>query len=935
MHHTDHISTLAGAARQSRCANGLNGQHSPVKVNLSSTAENETSIATGNPVDGLFGVEQTGRLDLQIFIVSSHPKVWQVSDHPDLIEGHYSREYKCYNIMNRAIAISLAADPKNGPQIIDAGANHGLYSIVAAVNGAGVVHTIEPQLEFRKRILMSARLNMIEDRIMMSPFAILDKKTKVAMEGWTVGDGGVNHIDLFLNYSHSPDRFFVDTIRVDQLPYKPGPITFFKLDIEGFELQGLRSSEGLFAAGRVRHIMIEWGPPSRWREFLNQTIEEVLEGVYKLHDEFGFEIAIVPSIGYEYFASGKDREPDPPPEVPKVPESAKPSRKPRKKHRVKQSGLSKVNGGTIGHGGRRGKTPTRDFDGQKGVNPNRRTRAPERQDDDLPPRTPSRNRLFRQQAEGNNRPHVPLIMGSNRKVQEEGHDSGPVPSNSKEKSARMTSRSSRSKSRDTAQDPGRPEYGADQNSQPHNRQNGGLFFDADTDRKSVAKRRLVPRTQWNIEEASDTGATERGTSGINPDQRGRARHVGGLEEEEGDKAETEDGEEPSWARPRASQQNSSLSSKRDTAASRDGLKGSPGAGRQIPFLRSFEEEALERPEKNIIADEKPSIKLGIRIKQAGHPAVVKNSLNRGKPSLPLRDVGLTERGVGFRGSRREKGRHEMGMRHGVTNGDAETSDELVRQDRKRRNGERQGGDRTAEENSRHERNGRRPASWRGEGVQKVDVSREDEIQENQGEIDADVFDEEQHPSRKATHHNVAASVPQRPKPSRKKPKLRKFPPSEKDPAFEDVSSDGSDLSLAIGLRPPAPAADPVKPSPSPSPRPSRMRIHHKPPYFPPLDEDEAIENELTLAILEDDHEHEYHDVPSAPVAAGTKPLPPPLVEYDLPGITEFIHIPRESYDHFLHKLEVAGEVYLWCYLRDDEQVRTLFKGKRIRTRAVG
>ena len=101
-------------------------------------------------------------------------------------------------------------------------------------------------------------------------------------------------------------------------------ICFMKIDVEGFELNALRSSFSLLGgigdplgsgdnpseggaslqrlgAARVENIVVEWGPPSRWA-VAKQTSADANAVLATLHDRYLFEPRLIDSIVWDTFA---------------------------------------------------------------------------------------------------------------------------------------------------------------------------------------------------------------------------------------------------------------------------------------------------------------------------------------------------------------------------------------------------------------------------------------------------------------------------------------------------------------------------------------------------------------------------------------------------------------------------------------------------------
>ncbi|SAL95577.1 hypothetical protein [Absidia glauca] len=240
--------------------------------------------------------------------------------------------------------------------MIDAGSNHGLFSMVAGVSGAHAI-AFEPQTHLRSVINFGIRVNQISDRVRVLPFAVLDGYRELHMSGFEVDDGGIGSLD----YNNANSAINTQTIRLDAIPsydllytfnqgrpiqktlmypeelgseyagaLKKGlanekqgiktdkvmpehvsfrdPIHFLKIDVEGFELHALESAAKLFEANLVEHAVLEFGPPNRWdvtfeegldvAEKRRRSVAQCKRVVRKMIDDYGFDIYVLPSIGW-------------------------------------------------------------------------------------------------------------------------------------------------------------------------------------------------------------------------------------------------------------------------------------------------------------------------------------------------------------------------------------------------------------------------------------------------------------------------------------------------------------------------------------------------------------------------------------------------------------------------------------------------------------
>lgn len=301
----------------------------------------------------------------QFGIINTKPDVLVVSNTNYLdVNNHYQREFRIYTLMKWILRVHRRDAERTDPLVmVDAGSNHGLFSLVAGASGA---HTIafEPQTHLRSVINMAGRLNQLSDRLRVLPFAVLDKFKELAMEKVEINDGGIGG----LSYDNPNALITTQTIRLDTLPsynrlfpqtvsmekslkidttrksdktiLEPEdlgteyasvinkavdkdnvevdesllfrqPIHFLKIDVEGFELPALRSAAKLFENQLVENTVLEFGPPSRWdvtvegaahmslKEIRDKTMKEAKAVLHRAINEWKLDINLLPAEGWD------------------------------------------------------------------------------------------------------------------------------------------------------------------------------------------------------------------------------------------------------------------------------------------------------------------------------------------------------------------------------------------------------------------------------------------------------------------------------------------------------------------------------------------------------------------------------------------------------------------------------------------------------------
>lgn len=146
-----------------------------------------------------------------------------------------------------------------GDCFIDIGANLGIWSMMASKNvgSQGVVLAFEPQRLLNEEIRSNARLNGLGN-IFVFDMAIGDRTGLFALAGSNSEHTGVGHIDT----KTAGDTIVVDLAEdlklVDKLVAERNVMV--KIDVEGFELQVLKSLRALFNSRRIESLIVELDP---------------------------------------------------------------------------------------------------------------------------------------------------------------------------------------------------------------------------------------------------------------------------------------------------------------------------------------------------------------------------------------------------------------------------------------------------------------------------------------------------------------------------------------------------------------------------------------------------------------------------------------------------------------------------------------------------
>jgi len=181
------------------------------------------------------------------------------------VAGYLKREAMLFKGMDRAIAV---AAPGATPNVLDIGANHGLFAIVAALRGAKVA-AVEAQGTLASLVKVSALANGVDVEVYHN--AVLDVPAVVEIAELGASDDSNEGGTASLGAARGEVKMAqVRTASVDLVASEvfgtDAAIDFLKIDVEGVEIPALRSSLELLGRGGVREASVEFGPAKRWAE---------------------------------------------------------------------------------------------------------------------------------------------------------------------------------------------------------------------------------------------------------------------------------------------------------------------------------------------------------------------------------------------------------------------------------------------------------------------------------------------------------------------------------------------------------------------------------------------------------------------------------------------------------------------------------------------
>jgi FkbM family methyltransferase len=138
---------------------------------------------------------------------------------------------------------------KPGMTVLDLGAHHGLYTLLASkrVGVTGKVFAFEPSPRERKSLRRHLFLNHCRN-VTVESMALGKENAEVdlyVVEEWAAGCNSLRPPDVSAKTTRTP----VQVTRLDDWlnKHEIGPVSFVKLDVEGAELDALRGAEGFLA----------------------------------------------------------------------------------------------------------------------------------------------------------------------------------------------------------------------------------------------------------------------------------------------------------------------------------------------------------------------------------------------------------------------------------------------------------------------------------------------------------------------------------------------------------------------------------------------------------------------------------------------------------------------------------------------------------------
>ena len=158
---------------------------------------------------------------------------------------------------------------KNAKIIFDVGANAGIYSLAAAAAEPGaIVHAFEPTPEIAERLVATAQLNCLGDRLRVHDLAVGARNGYAALRRYS-GEAGTNEGMNYVHHRLPVDESCTAEERVRMIALDSfcaeksiERVDLMKLDVQGQEYSVLLGAQDLIAAGTIGTLFMElnWSP---------------------------------------------------------------------------------------------------------------------------------------------------------------------------------------------------------------------------------------------------------------------------------------------------------------------------------------------------------------------------------------------------------------------------------------------------------------------------------------------------------------------------------------------------------------------------------------------------------------------------------------------------------------------------------------------------
>lgn len=229
---------------------------------------------------------------LLIVKTNTDPSFLQVLPDPSLDRTNtehmlkYATMHPKFTVMLRDL---LRKACSNNELFIDCGSNLGYFSLLAASMGCRVT-AIEANPHLVDIFRKSIQLNSLDHKIKSLHAAVSDLPSKSQVQFLLYpGHWGLSHLENIGEKVQGSRIIHVDTVQIQDAVQEDA--TILKIDVEGAELEAIRSARELLINHRIQHIFIEWD------KIRNQT--EAISMLRWLEKDLGYEVLALPYESYD------------------------------------------------------------------------------------------------------------------------------------------------------------------------------------------------------------------------------------------------------------------------------------------------------------------------------------------------------------------------------------------------------------------------------------------------------------------------------------------------------------------------------------------------------------------------------------------------------------------------------------------------------------
>lgn len=196
------------------------------------------------------------------FVSSLASDVGGARFHCDL-SNELSREVSLTGLYEPPVSRVIRAHLTSGGCMVDAGANWGYFTLLAAtvVGPGGTVMALEPDPRQFAALRANVELNGFA-QVTLLPEAAAARRGQAVLHGYAeaASNRGVSHLQQADTPPRDGQSFVVECVAIDDLTMGRARVDMVKIDVEGAEDEVLEGMRAGLAARRYRAVMLELHP---------------------------------------------------------------------------------------------------------------------------------------------------------------------------------------------------------------------------------------------------------------------------------------------------------------------------------------------------------------------------------------------------------------------------------------------------------------------------------------------------------------------------------------------------------------------------------------------------------------------------------------------------------------------------------------------------